>query len=509
MSEAVPTFDVVVPTVGRPSLAVLLHALDEARGPRPGRVVVVDDRPNRSQPLNLGGLTAEVSPGRGRGPAEARNMGWATSHAEWVAFVDDDVVPDPDWLERLADDLARADARVAGTQGRLRVPLPAGRPPADWERNVAGLEGARWATADMAYRRAVLAEVGGFDERFPRAFREDADLALRVLDAGYRLERGTRTAAHPVRPAGAWTSVRLQAGNADDALMLARHGPDWYERAGAPRGRFRRHLAVSAAGVGAVAAAAAGNRALAAWAGAAWAAGTTELAWARIAPGPRNRREVATMAATSAVIPAAAGFHRLRGELRWRGRGQGRRAFTPSPTGAAQPAPAAVLFDRDGTLVADVPYNRDPQQVVLMPGAREAVHRLRTAGVPTAVVSNQSDVGRGVLTLDEVQAVNRRVEDLLGPLGPWIVCPHSPAEGCDCRKPSPGMVLRAAEALGVPPGRCALIGDIGADMAAARAAGARGVLVPTAVTRAEEVGAAPEVAADLVAAVDLLLGGRP
>jgi histidinol-phosphate phosphatase family protein len=167
--------------------------------------------------------------------------------------------------------------------------------------------------------------------------------------------------------------------------------------------------------------------------------------------------------------------------------------------------PAAVLFDRDGTLVADVPYNGEADRVALMPGAKEAVERLRTAGVPTAVVSNQSGVARGLVTMDQVEAVNRRVEDLLGPLGPWIVCPHHPGDGCGCRKPAPGMVLRAARELGVEPGRCALIGDIGADVEAARAAGARGVLVPTPATLPHEVQAAPEVAADLVGAVELLL----
>ena len=171
--------------------------------------------------------------------------------------------------------------------------------------------------------------------------------------------------------------------------------------------------------------------------------------------------------------------------------------------------PEAVLFDRDGTLVSDVAYNGDPERVVLMPGAREAVERLRAAGVPTAVVSNQSGVGRGVISMGQVEAVNRRVEALLGPLGPWVVCPHDPADGCDCRKPAPGMVLRAARALGVAPERCAVIGDIGPDMEAARAAGARGVLVPTPATRPEEVRAAPEVADDLVGAVELVLGAGP
>ena len=169
-------------------------------------------------------------------------------------------------------------------------------------------------------------------------------------------------------------------------------------------------------------------------------------------------------------------------------------------------APAAVLLDRDGTLVEDVPYNADPARVVPVPGAADALARLRAAGVPLALVSNQSGVARGLMTLDEVAAVNQRVEDLLGPIGPWLVCPHGPDEGCACRKPAPGLVLAAAAALGVDPAECVVIGDIGSDVEAARAAGARAILVPTPATLAEEVAAAPEVAETLEAAVDLLVG---
>jgi len=171
--------------------------------------------------------------------------------------------------------------------------------------------------------------------------------------------------------------------------------------------------------------------------------------------------------------------------------------------------PAAVLFDRDGTLVVDVPYNGDPARVRAMPGARAAVARLRGAGVPTGVVSNQSGVARGRITPAQVAAVNARVDALLGPFGAWAWCPHGPEDGCACRKPRPGLVLQAAAALGVDPADCAVVGDIGADVEAARAAGARGVLVPTPVTRPDEVAAAPEVAPDLRAAVALLLAGDP
>ena len=489
------SFDVVIPTLGRPSLRDTVSALAMtgglSQGQSPGRVFLVSDGGELPDLPPLQGL--EVLRGPERGPAAARNVGWRASRAEWIAFLDDDVVPAPDWLARVVQDLEALPEDVAGSQGRIVVPLPGDRRPTDWERNVAGLESARWATADMAYRRTVLAHVGGFDERFRRAYREDADLALRVRRAGYRLGRGRRSVTHPVGGADRWVSVRLQAGNEDDALLARLHG-DW-RAPGERRGRRWRHLAVTAAGVAGLAAAATGRKRVAALAAAGWLAGTVELAWARIAPGPRTAEEVAMMVATSAVIPSAATLHWLRGRLRWRGA----RPFTPRP--------AAVLLDRDGTLVVDVPYNGDPDRVRPMPGAREALDRLRAAGIPTAVVSNQSGIGRGWLRPEQVDAVNRRVEALLGPLGPWAVCPHAPGDACECRKPKAGLVLRAAEELGVDPDRCVVVGDIGADVEAARAVGARAVLVPTERTRREEVAAAPETAPDLPSAVDLLLGG--
>ena len=165
-----------------------------------------------------------------------------------------------------------------------------------------------------------------------------------------------------------------------------------------------------------------------------------------------------------------------------------------------------MLFDRDGTLVEDVPYNGDPELVRPRAGAQAALDRLRRHSVPIGVVSNQSGVARGLLTEAQVAAVNRRVEALLGPIRAWAVCPHGPDDGCECRKPKPGLVLEAAARLGVPADRCVLVGDIGADVEAARSAGARGILVPTPATLPGEVAAAPEVAPDLETAVALALG---
>jgi hypothetical protein len=346
-------FDVVVPTVGRSSLRALIAGLAAGSGPLPGRVVLVDDRPEPARtlrplrggpetlwagervletvPAPLAGRVVAVA-GPAAGPAAARNHGWRVSTAAWVAFLDDDVVPDDDWRARLAEDIAAAPADLAGSQGRVRVPVPPDRRPTDWERNVEGLERARWATADLVYRRSALVDAGGFDERFPRAYREDADLGLRLTRAGWRIEPGRRRVTHPVGPADPLVSLRFQAGNADDVLAFALHGRGWREAAGVPAGRRPRHLAITAAAAAGLAGLLLGRRRVAAVGLTAWLAGTAELAWARIAPGPRTPAEVATMLGTSALLPAAASLHWLAGIVRHRRLLLGRLA---SRTGAA------------------------------------------------------------------------------------------------------------------------------------------------------------------------------
>jgi hypothetical protein len=237
---------VVVPTVRPAALARLLRSLAAARWDGP--IVVVDDRAGDAvsplgldgplvsagdvaSPLALDGPPAvDVVRGGGCGPAAARNAGWRHTRAEWIAFLDDDVIVPQDWPRALRADLDRLDGAVAGSQGRIDVPLPHDRRPTDWERNVAGLRDAWWATADMTYRRDALVTLGGFDERFRGAYREDSDLALRALRAGWRLERGARRVTHPVGPAGPLVSVRRQAGNADDVSCARSTG-----RAGARR----------------------------------------------------------------------------------------------------------------------------------------------------------------------------------------------------------------------------------------------------------------------------------
>ncbi|MGW0049282.1 D-glycero-alpha-D-manno-heptose-1,7-bisphosphate 7-phosphatase [Nocardia cyriacigeorgica] len=181
---------------------------------------------------------------------------------------------------------------------------------------------------------------------------------------------------------------------------------------------------------------------------------------------------------------------------------------SPSRPAAPESRPAALLFDRDDTLIRDTGYIADPDLVEPLPGARAQLRRVRGAGVRTGIVSNQSGVASGRISLAQLAAVNARVEALLGPFDTWQICAHGRADGCRCRKPEPGLILGAAAELGVAPSRCVVIGDIGSDIEAALAAGARAVLVPTPRTRATETEHARRVAAvarDLTRAITLAL----
>ncbi|KUH93132.1 HAD family hydrolase [Mycolicibacterium acapulense] len=491
-----PSFSVVVPTVGRPSLHRLLAEFDGSAGPAPAAVIVVDDRPRPHPPLEVDSrLPVTVLRSGGRGPAAARNTGWRATRTEWVCFLDDDVVPQPDWFTALVEDLAKADVEsAAGSQAVIEVPRVAGRKATDDEQRTQRLAEAKWITADMAFRRDVLVDVGGFDERFPRAYREDSDIALRINQAGNGIVRGSRRCTHPVANATLMSSVRAQIGNRDNALLRRKFGRRWRSAIGEGRGRVPAHSVTTAAAVVAALSAVARRWRVARTAAAAWALLTGQFAIRRFWSGPRTFTEAARMTLTSALIPPVAVWHRVVGEWAFRS--------------ARRDPPLAVLLDRDDTIIEDGPYLNDPARVRPLPGAHRALDRLRRNGLLLAIVSNQSGVAKGLISTEQLESVNAEVDSALGPFDSWHLCAHDADDECRCRKPAPGMVEDAAAALGVHPSRCVMIGDTGGDVEAALSAGADAILVPTDRTLRQEISEAlikARVATSIDEAVSMVL----
>jgi histidinol-phosphate phosphatase family protein len=172
----------------------------------------------------------------------------------------------------------------------------------------------------------------------------------------------------------------------------------------------------------------------------------------------------------------------------------------------------AVFLDRDGTIVADKHFLFEPDDLELLPNAVEGLRALRRLGARLVVVTNQSGVGRGYFDEAAVERVNRRLLQLLADHGVELdgifVCPHAPDEGCDCRKPAPGLFRRAAAELGVDLTRSFVIGDRDVDVRAGRGIGATSILIGLDGTADPEVPHAP----NLLAAARLvrqLLSARP
>jgi D-glycero-D-manno-heptose 1,7-bisphosphate phosphatase len=202
-------------------------------------------------------------------------------------------------------------------------------------------------------------------------------------------------------------------------------------------------------------------------------------------------------------------------------RNQEHRAYTSDVT--SRPA---VFFDRDGTLTEEVGYVNHPSRLKLLPRAAEAVRRLNAAGVAAVVVTNQAGIARGYFSEGVLRAVDDALRAQLDRDGAWLdgiyACLHHPTEGeapyrelCDCRKPKPGLLLRAARELGLDLARSTMVGDKASDLVPGRAVGAATVLVLTGYGlgeweyRRSHFAVEPDhVAGDLLDAVDWALATR-
>jgi D-glycero-D-manno-heptose 1,7-bisphosphate phosphatase len=176
-----------------------------------------------------------------------------------------------------------------------------------------------------------------------------------------------------------------------------------------------------------------------------------------------------------------------------------------------------ALVDRDGTINVERNHIIDPDQIELIPGSAQALVRLRDdLGMGIVIVTNQAHVGRGLLTIEGLDRIHDRLQAMLADEGASVdaieVCPHVPEDACTCRKPSPGLAMRAAERFEFDPASSFVIGDHAGDVELGWRIGATSIQVLTGHGVEERDAAAPfadHVAPDLAATVDIIAALLP
>lgn len=325
---ALPLVSVVVPTYRRPALLrrCVEALLRQGLAPGQSEILVVDDGHDEATLEAVQALAGEfptadlhyLRPATGRGPAVARNCGWRAARAPLVAFTDDDTIPAPDWLAAGLKVMAQRPWVACG--GRVVVPPLSKEPgaaPTDHERMTQGLATAQFVTANAFVRRDALERVGGFDERFLRAWREDSDLQFRLQrDAGEVGRCEAAVVVHPVRAEPWGVSLRQQRNVFFDALLYREH-PQRYRAEIRRRPPWNYH-AIVLLSAGALLLALAGRGAAAAACLALALLLVGLFAMRRLRGTSQSPAHVLEMLATSALIPFLSLYWRLRGAWHFR-----------------------------------------------------------------------------------------------------------------------------------------------------------------------------------------------
>ncbi len=310
---------VIVPTCGRTELlkrclaALCTQRFDKDRY----EIIVVDDVGSIETKRVVDGIDHGVRcryiPVVGRhGPAAARNAGIRVSRGEIIAFTDDDCIPRPDWLNAGVGVFVDG---IAGASGKVEVPIP--ERPTDYEVNAARLQFSEFVTASCFYRKYALLKVGGFDERFETAWREDSDLFFRFLKGENRLAQAPdAVVVHPVRPAPWGISIRQQRKNMYNALLYKKHR-DFYRKMLKPVFPWHYYLIVLAL-IASLTGVALGHPVSALTAFSVWLLATGIFCVRRLRGLSHSFTHIAEMIVTSVAIPPTCIFWRLVGAIRYR-----------------------------------------------------------------------------------------------------------------------------------------------------------------------------------------------
>lgn len=315
---------VVIPTRGRPQLlnrclaSLVLQRFDPARY----EIIVVDDGPSDDTREVVTGWAAHTEeqgprityiPSMGpHGPAAARNLGWRAARGTIIAFTDDDTIARTDWLKNGVRAFEEGVDAVTG-----RVVMPLSHTPTDYELDAKHLETAEFVTANCFCRKKVLEDLGGFDERFRFAWREDSDLQFRLIDYQANiLYEPKAVMMHPIRPAGWGVSLQQVKKVQFDALLYKKH-PRLYRRKIRARPRWDFYITVAAL-LACLASLLAGAPAAAIASGLLWLVMTGRFCFQRLRRTSKSPSHVAEMIVTSALIPPVAVFWRAVGAIRFR-----------------------------------------------------------------------------------------------------------------------------------------------------------------------------------------------
>lgn len=315
---------IVVPTRGRPQLlnrciaSLVLQRFDPARF----EIIIVDDGPDDDTREVVTGWASHTEeqgpqityiPSMGpHGPAAARNHGWRAARGAIIAFTDDDTIARSDWLK---NGVHAFDDGVDTVCGRIVMPLS--HTPTDYELDAKNLEAAEFVTANCFCRKQVLEDLGGFDERFRFAWREDSDLHFRLLEYRANIVHEPKAVMmHPIRPAGWGVSLSQVKKVQFDALLYKKH-PKLYRRKIRAKPRWDFYLTVGSL-LTCLAALVVSATGAAMVAGMAWLFMTGRFALQRLKKTAKTPAHVAEMVVTSALIPPLAVFWRAVGAFKFR-----------------------------------------------------------------------------------------------------------------------------------------------------------------------------------------------
>lgn len=320
---APPLVSVVIPTYRRPRLLMqCLSALfDQSLAGERYEIIVCDDDADSEIQALLARLSAfegtapllrYIAVTASQGPAGARNAGWKKARAPVVAFTDDDTLPDAMWLEQ---GLQAMTHNVDALGGRIVMPLPERL--TDMERDASGLQHADFVTANCFVRYDALQAVGGFDERYRQAWREDSDLHFSLLEQGFRIERAEQAVVvHPLRPCSFAAGLGMQRKAMFDVLLYRKHPHHYRERVRKRMPVFYLLITLSLLAVPLFILV--DLYSLAIMAGMGWLFATLTLFFFRLRGTILNMRNIAELAITSTLNPLLATFWRAVGWIRFR-----------------------------------------------------------------------------------------------------------------------------------------------------------------------------------------------